>query len=255
MFEQATLSSGPAGKRVWTTFLGLSSQMALVGFAALAPMVWPQGLPITRLAMSLAPPAPPGPRHSGDKPAAQALRKTRVLREWPAWRYEPDRIPDRVYTNVVDEPNELAVTGGTNSDAIGWPNGVVGSILTAAATEAAHLPPPLLVEKPAAKAAPVAAPTVPRLPQGGDVKLGRLIRKVQPQYPEVARAAHVWGEVQLECVVGIDGRMVEVKVKSGNPLLTRAASDAVWQWVYESSRLNGKPIEIITNVTVSFKLN
>jgi TonB family protein len=56
-------------------------------------------------------------------------------------------------------------------------------------------------------------------------------------------------------VVGTDGRILEVKTKSGNPLLVRAAVEAVWQWAYEPSRLNGVPIEIVTNITVSFKLN
>ena len=56
-------------------------------------------------------------------------------------------------------------------------------------------------------------------------------------------------------MVGTDGHINEVKVKSGNPLLVRAAVDAAWQWVYAPSRLNGVPIEIVTMLTFSFKLN
>jgi periplasmic protein TonB len=78
---------------------------------------------------------------------------------------------------------------------------------------------------------------------------------MQPQYPAIAKAAHVFGDVVLECVVGIDGRVLDVKVKSGNRLLVRAAEEAVWQWVYEPSRLNGSLIGIVTNITVSYKLN
>jgi outer membrane biosynthesis protein TonB len=56
-------------------------------------------------------------------------------------------------------------------------------------------------------------------------------------------------------VVGVSGHIQEVKVKSGNPLLVHAAVDAAWQWVYEPSQLNGMPIEIVTYLTFSFKLN
>jgi hypothetical protein len=61
MFEQATLTIGPAGKRVWTTMLGVTTQVALVSFAVLAPMVWPQVLPTARFLETLAPPLPPAP--------------------------------------------------------------------------------------------------------------------------------------------------------------------------------------------------
>jgi outer membrane biosynthesis protein TonB len=55
--------------------------------------------------------------------------------------------------------------------------------------------------------------------------------------------------------VGTDGHVTEVKVNSGNPLLVRAAVEAAWQLVYAPSRLNGVPIEIVTILTFSFKLN
>jgi outer membrane biosynthesis protein TonB len=61
--------------------------------------------------------------------------------------------------------------------------------------------------------------------------------------------------VELECVVGVDGHIQEVKVKSGNPLLIHAAVDAAWQWIYAPSKLNGVPIEIVTMLTFTFKLN
>ena len=81
MFEQATLTNGPAGKRVWTTFLGLTSQVALISFAALAPMVWPQVLPTARFLESLAPPLPPAPP---PKQLGSAVRQ-RPSRPGMAW--------------------------------------------------------------------------------------------------------------------------------------------------------------------------
>jgi protein TonB len=117
------------------------------------------------------------------------------------------------------------------------------------------LPPPRVVDRAAAKAPEKAPVAIQRVHAGGLVRLGQALHKTPPQYPAAAKAARVSGDVVLECVVGTDGRILEVKTKSGNPLLVRAAVEAVWQWAYEPSRLNGVPIEIVTNITVSFKLN
>jgi protein TonB len=155
-----------------------------------------------------------------------------------------------------EEPAGAPVVLGSIGDPAGSPNSVIGSIMTDMARTAPNLIPPVVTPKPApAQAAVETPPVTPRLPEGGRVQLGQLLRKVPPQYPAIARAARVSGDIVLECVVGVDGRIVEVKVKSGNPMLVRAAVDAVWQWLYEPSRLNGTLIEIITNITVSFKLN
>jgi len=255
MFEQATLSNGPAGKRLWTTLLGLTSQVALVSFAVLAPMVWPQGLPIRRLAMSLTPPVPPGPRQLGDKTPRHPVRAARPWREsYAVGLVQPTRVPGRV-TMLDEEPLGLTVAGALPGNSEGVKDGILGGMLTELSRATELVKPPVVVEAPVAKPAPVVIVAPPRLPQGGQVQLGRLLRKVEPQYPPIAKAAHVFGNVVLECVVGVDGHIVQVKVKSGSPLLVRAAVDAVWQWVYEPSRLNGTLIEIVTNITVSFKLN
>lgn len=67
--------------------------------------------------------------------------------------------------------------------------------------------------------------------------------------------ARVSGVVELEAVVGIDGRIRELRVKSGSPLLAPAAVEAVRQWIYEPTTLNGEPVEIIAPITVTFRLN
>ena len=87
---------------------------------------------------------------------------------------------------------------------------------------------------------PVAA--IPRLRTGGNVHLGQVLAQAEPQYPQIAKAARIAGEVELECVVGVDGHIQEVKVISGHPMLVRAAVDAAWQWVYGPSQLNGSPL-------------
>ena len=76
-----------------------------------------------------------------------------------------------------------------------------------------------------------------------------------PVYPELARRAHVEGKVVLECVIDTDGRITDIQVVSGPPLLTGAAVDAVRGWVYTPTTLNGQPIRVILTVTVKFGLN
>lgn len=86
------------------------------------------------------------------------------------------------------------------------------------------------------------------------VSQGLLIKKVQPVYPPTALRMHTEGAVQLTATIGTNGNITAVKVISGEPLLARAALDAVKQWKYKPYYLNGEPVEIQTQVTVNFKL-
>ena len=90
---------------------------------------------------------------------------------------------------------------------------------------------------------------------GGDIREPRRIRGASPVYPELARRAGVGGKVVLECVIDIDGRVTDVKVVTGNPLLADAAVNAVQRWVYTPTTLNGQPIRVILTVTVNFALS
>jgi protein TonB len=78
------------------------------------------------------------------------------------------------------------------------------------------------------------------------------IVKVQPVYPPLAKQARIQGVVILEAIIGKDGAVTEVKVISGHPLLQQAAIDAVSQWKYKPTLLNGEPVEVVTTVTVNF---
>jgi protein TonB len=246
MFEQATLTNGPAGERAWTTFLGLTSQVALVSFAVLAPMIWPQVLPSTRFWESLAPPLPPGPRRLGDE-VKKRPAKTRVVREagWSSGLVAPARVPTRVIQLIDDDPPGTEVVGALPGPVGGPETGVIGAWLQNVVSNPVRVAPPPVIEQPV-RTTPEPVPAIQRFVLGGNVRLGQLLHKGEPQYPALARAARVSGNVEVECVVGTDGHIHEVKVKSGNPLLVRAAVDAAWQWVYAPSRLNGVPIEIVT---------
>ena len=90
---------------------------------------------------------------------------------------------------------------------------------------------------------------------GGAIRPPRKLKNVNPAYPDIARQARVQGVVILECTIGPDGRITDVKVLRGIPLLDAAAVDAVKQWVYEPTFVNGVPARVIMTVTVTFKLS
>jgi protein TonB len=81
------------------------------------------------------------------------------------------------------------------------------------------------------------------------------VRHVFPAYPEVARAARVQGDVVLDCTISNDGRVVDVKILSGPILLQPAAVDAVRQWRYRPTLLNGIPVPVLMTVTVHFTID
>lgn len=91
------------------------------------------------------------------------------------------------------------------------------------------------------------------LPQSRGVVEGKLTRKVLPQYPEMARRAGVGGDVVLSARIGIDGKLKNIRVVSGSPLLREAAISAARQWRYSPYLLGGKPVETDTHITISFK--
>ena len=109
------------------------------------------------------------------------------------------------------------------------------------------------------KSGSVAAPPKPTTPERprnvrSRVEYTLLIKRVEPVYPAAALAARVEGSVRLSIVIGADGKVGEIQVVSGHPLLIQAATDAVRQWVYQPTLLNGIPIEVITTVDVKFSL-
>jgi periplasmic protein TonB len=100
---------------------------------------------------------------------------------------------------------------------------------------------------------PPPLPTKP-LPVGGRIKEPTKVRHVPPVYPTMAQQAHVEGIVIIEAIIGIDGRVKEARVLRSKPLLDQAALDAVRQWVFTPTTLNGVPVPVIMTVTVNFML-
>ena len=90
---------------------------------------------------------------------------------------------------------------------------------------------------------------------GGNVAVPPRIRYVEPLYPDAARAAGTQGVVYLEATIGADGSVTSVQtLRSAHPDLTTAAEDAVRQWRYAPTLLNGVAVPVIMTVTVNFKL-
>jgi TonB family protein len=100
------------------------------------------------------------------------------------------------------------------------------------------------------------APTFPgAIPVGGRVQNNKLVSKTDPVYPELAKSARISGTVELAALIGPDGQMKQLSVISGHPLLRQAALDAVKNWVYAPTLLNGSPVSVSTTIDVIFTLS
>jgi TonB family protein len=157
------------------------------------------------------------------------------------WQYSP--------TLVNGEPVEVVTTVSINF------------ALPQASTSMTAPPPPPPPPPPPTPGldAPIPPPPPPapdgapqRIRQGGNVQQSQLISKVAPVYPQEAREARIQGVVILETLIGKDGKVFSVRVISGHPLLQQSAVDAVSQWLYRPTFLNGQPVEVVTTVTVNF---
>ena len=81
-----------------------------------------------------------------------------------------------------------------------------------------------------------------------------LIHQVKPEYPPLAKVTRTQGVVLLDAVIDKEGSIQSLRVISGHPLLNQAALDAVKQWKYRPTLLNGEPVEVSTTITVTFTL-
>ena len=128
------------------------------------------------------------------------------------------------------------VPGGQMGGVLG---GVIGGVLNTAAKPVPPGPP--------GKAAPLRV--------GGHVRPPKAIVQVRPEYPPLARQAHIQGEVQVDAILDEQGNVIDMKIVSGPPLLYQAALDALKKWKYEPTYLNDQPIAVQMIVTITFQLN
>jgi protein TonB len=140
---------------------------------------------------------------------------------------------------AIGQANSVADGG------LGAPAGIGGSapvvtLPVAAPPPAAHRPDPLPPSKP--------------VQIGGNVLEAKLVNRVMPAYPQLARQARISGTVRLEGIISREGRVINLQVISGHPLLIKAAVEAVRQWIYRPTLLNGQPVEVIAPIDVHFTL-
>ena len=167
------------------------------------------------------------------------------------------RIPANIAENPEPETNQ------PNSAPIRVKSSAARAKTHAEAEESTPLPSPLAVASaddsnlrglmPSSSSAPTLALATVRISQG--VSQGLLIKRVQPKYPPAALAIHAAGAVQIEATINKEGSVTNLKVLSGDAVLSRAAMEAVRQWRYKPYYLDGAPVEIQTQITVNFKAN
>jgi outer membrane biosynthesis protein TonB len=131
----------------------------------------------------------------------------------------------------------------------------------------AHLEPtatlgPLVVTPPplTANVVPPPGPTIQQAKSqpimvSSALQAAKAIKLVPPSYPPIAKSLHLQGTVRFNALVGGDGRIRNLQYVSGPSIMVPAASDAVKQWIYQPTLLNGQPIEVQTTINVNFKLN
>jgi len=234
-----TLPERHPGRRTATVVTSALLHSVLIAAVAVLPLLFYDQVPsqdalraffVTPLEVAPPPPPPPPPppaaRAAVERPPAPEVDMTRAL-------VAPIEIPTEIQPEVgLDFGIEGGVAGGVEG---GVPGGVVGGVVGGAFTEA---PPP-----------PPAAIRV-----GGQVKAPTKIKNVNPVYPDLARTARVEGVVILECTISPQGRVTDVRVLRSVPLLDEAAVNAVRQWAYTPTLLNGIPVPVIMTVTVTFNL-
>lgn len=206
----------------------ISLEAALIGAMLLWPLIAPGVLPQQ---MSV---TPLPPYHGTSN--SEAVRSAQPI---------VDRTPQIAVTNLshpvvghgraVEPLTGEPIPGEMDPGRTGWRPLIPGGN---AAARPIEIPPPTANRRP--------------LPVSRGVMEARLVHRVQPDYPMPARILHLAGTVELEAIIGTDGSIRQLEALSGNPILAQAAREAVKQWRYQPTLLNGQAVEVETHITVTF---
>jgi protein TonB len=236
MFDDLLESTNEKKKtnKGWGFILSGVVQALILAVLILIPLIYTEALPKAMLStLLIAPPPPPPPPPPPAvvktivKPVARLIQSGKLM--------QPRAIPKDV---AVFKEAELPPDVINNAGATG---GVFGGIPGQGMVAAVAPPPP----KPA-------APT--RVKQGGNVTAASILNQTRPLYPALARQARIQGNVVLHAIIDKDGKVAQLEVISGHPLLVQSALDAVKQWRYKPTLLNGDPVEVDTTITVTFTM-
>jgi protein TonB len=231
MFQQLVVSGDVERTHTpWSVALSATVQAVIVGVMILIPLMYtevlPKGMLNTFLVAPVPPPPPPPPQ-----PAVKVVPKVINVQKMVA----PTVIPKNVA--IVKEEAPVIYTN-SNEGVSGGTGNVLGGLIGSG--PAGPPPPP--------------ATTPQRIRVGGNVEAASLINKVAPEYPPIAKTAHVAGTIVLHAIIGKDGTIRELQFVSGPPLLMKSAMDAVKEWRYKPTMLNGEAVEVDTTVDVVFSL-
>jgi len=224
-------------RRAWTvpltiTLHGLALVAVLVlpllGDEMLPPEAGPRAFFVNPTYAPAPPPPPPPPAASRPKPTPQ-VTPTEVTNAFTAPTEVPEILPD---SSMLDLGIEGGVAGGVEG---GVPGGVLGGVVGGLDTAPPPPPQPIRV--------------------GGVVSEPKKIKHVPPVYPDYAQKAKIQGVVILECMISPKGQVEDVRILRGIPVLDQAAVDAVRQWVYMPTLVNGVPTPVLMTVTVNFRLD
>ena len=238
MFDDLLESTNEKKKtnKGWGFVLSGVVQAAILGILILIPLIYTEALPKAMLSTLLIappppppPPPPPQPVKTIVKPVARLIQSGKLM--------QPRAIPKEV---AVFKEAELPPDVVNNQNQGGVFGGIPGQGLMVGSAPAAPPPPK--------------ATTPARIKQGGNVTAASLINQTRPVYPPLARQARIQGNVVLHAIIDKDGKVAQLEVISGHPLLVQAALDAVKQWRYKPTLLNGDPVEVDTTITVTFTM-
>ena len=238
MFEDSVFDS--ANKKQSTSpfavGLSLALQCGVLTVLIIIPLIYTEALPrMKTLSYLLAPQL--APRTQATPPARQVAVtiKPQPQRELT----QPTNAPEHAMI-IHDEPLPPAPAQGW----VGLEGATGPAIAEALAVPIIVTPPP---------PPPATAPTAP-VPVGGDVMAARLIYQPKPVYPPLAITTRSQGTVRLRAIIDRDGAITNLTALSGHPLLIPAAIEAVKQWRYQPTKLNGVAVEVETIVDVKFIL-
>jgi len=238
MFNELPLSGSerrPTRTR-WTFLLSLGGELTVLAILLLIPLIYVQGLPFGWHEIILMPPPPPTAAPNVARATSQTPPRGATVVTVPAF------IPPHAVV-IHDSVTRSSRPGsGTVPIAGAIPGAGNDSRWTSILPSTNPAPPPAQP----ANSSPVQI--------GGNVEAAKLIGMVRPFYPSIARQAHVEGTVVLSAIIGSDGTVEFLHYVSGPPLLVQAALDAVRQWRYEPTLLNGRPVAVATTIKVIFTL-
>jgi periplasmic protein TonB len=241
MFEDSLIESGGKlrTKRGMTTTVSFIFEIVLVGVLVLIPLLFTEALPKTQLMTFLVapPPPPPPPPPPAAAPKVPKVVQTNIVNDQLR---TPTRIPKKIEIIKEDATPPPASSMAGVIGAVGGPGGAAGGVIGGIISST-----PVAVPK-------VATPQRVRVSQG--VTQGLVLRRVQPNYPPLARQARIQGSVVLQAEISKSGDIQNLRMISGHPMLGPAAIEAVKQWKYKPYILNGEPVEVETTITVNFTL-